>query len=246
MCNKNLSYIALIAVIVIICAYLANFLPIFGLSWSADSAVWGQFGDYVGGTLNPILSFLSVVLLIRSLSLQTEANEALKNELRANETAENFRSFSSLFFNMIESQRNGFREFSVHPISDTASAPLTGARAVLYIEKEIEIMRESQASDMEISDFLEALDAEDRIFAILRMFYITVKTTCDKLSEREGFESAAAKEQIITLFNFTDFSQLRLIMIGVQFLEFKSSQYLRSNELFTSALDELHLKLDMY
>jgi hypothetical protein len=33
-------------------------------------AVWGQLGDYIGGVLNPMLSFLTLFLLIKTLQLQ--------------------------------------------------------------------------------------------------------------------------------------------------------------------------------
>ncbi|MFQ2624533.1 hypothetical protein ACK3YV_17115, partial [Aeromonas caviae] len=44
---------------------------------SDEKDVWGQFGDYFGGTLNPILSFMSVLLLIKSVRLQLVANSSL-------------------------------------------------------------------------------------------------------------------------------------------------------------------------
>ncbi len=37
---------------------------------SPDQGHWGQFGDYLGGTLNPLLGFTSVVLLALTLSEQ--------------------------------------------------------------------------------------------------------------------------------------------------------------------------------
>src|SRR4051812_28622631 len=100
--SNRIHIFAVITVILIIAIYSAKFFPIFGAQLSEDTAVWGQFGDYIGGTLNPILSFISVVLLIQSLKLQNEANEALKAELKESEKTENFRSFSALFFSMLE------------------------------------------------------------------------------------------------------------------------------------------------
>jgi hypothetical protein len=234
------------AILIIIAFYLANFFPIFGTQLSGDTAVWGQFGDYIGGTLNPILSFVSVVLLIRSLTLQNEANDALKKELKNSEKTENFRSFSTLFFSMIESQRNLYQQFKIASNHGTQIVFISGAAAVNFMEEKIEELRDSDADDVQIAAFLENLDSEDRLFGILRAFYITVRTICEKLDPSIGFESALAKEQIITLVNFTDFSQLRLIVIGAQFLDYKSCQYLKGNELFITALKEVNLTLDLY
>lgn len=244
--NNYLPIVAVTAISLIIVIYLAKFFPIFGAQLSGDTAVWGQFGDYIGGTLNPILTFISVVLLIRSLTLQNEANDALKKELKNSEKTENFRSFSALFFSMIESQRNIFQDFKIISHDDPSVVVITGAAAVMFIEEKIEQLRDSGAGDTEIAAFIEDLDSEDKLFGILRAFYITVKMICEKLNSDKGFESESAKEQIFTLVNFTDFSQLRLIAIGTQFLKYKSCEYLKNNDLFITALKEVNLTLDLY
>lgn len=244
--NRHVPAAALLVVVAIVAIYLQNFFPIFGFQLSADTAVWGQFGDYVGGTLNPVLSFISIVLLIRSLTLQNDANEALRIELKNSEKTENFRTFSTLFFSMIESQKNIFRDFSLE-VGETENIRVyrCGA-AVLYIEQEIEKLREKEGSDKLIVGFLETVDSEDQIFGILRAFYITVRTICEKLRDNEDFGETIAKEQLITLINFTDFAQLRLIIIGVQFLNYKSCVYLKSCKLFEDSINEIGLRIDMY
>lgn len=77
-------------------AYYLNF----GISGdvSQKTDVWGQFGDYVGGVLNPILSFISIYLLINSLSLQRQANTSLVDEIKRQENSKTLRSLSLGFF----------------------------------------------------------------------------------------------------------------------------------------------------
>lgn len=48
---------------------------------SGDQAIWGQFGDYIGGTLNPIFSFLTVILLIATVTLQNRQLRLSRMEL---------------------------------------------------------------------------------------------------------------------------------------------------------------------
>lgn len=55
---------------------------------SDDPAVWGQFGDFVGGTANPVLSFLTLIALAltiilqsRQLSISSRELELSRNEL---------------------------------------------------------------------------------------------------------------------------------------------------------------------
>ncbi|AGS80577.1 hypothetical protein [Leptospira noguchii] len=42
----------------------------FHSQFSYDQSVWGQFGDFVGGVINPFLSFITVIYLIKSYSQQ--------------------------------------------------------------------------------------------------------------------------------------------------------------------------------
>jgi hypothetical protein len=232
--------------LIVVGMYVATFFPIFGLNLSNDTAVWGQFGDYMGGALNPILSFVSVVLLIRSVSLQNDANVDLRNELKNNEQTERLRSFSSLFFNMIESQKSLLDDLSIYP-EDGSGLPIkTRVAAIIYVEDEVEWWRANGASDNDISQLLSDLDAQDQFFSILRTFYITVKMIMEKLSDANGFSESDRRDQILTLINFTDFSQIRLILICIQFFKVPAASYLKNNEEFISALKSVKLSVEMY
>lgn len=46
--------IVMIVVMVVVGVYFFNFG---GGKLSGDTGTWGEFGDYVGGTLNPMLAF---------------------------------------------------------------------------------------------------------------------------------------------------------------------------------------------
>jgi len=52
--------------------YYCNFRE-FGLS--PEQEVWGQFGDYIGGLLNPIFAFLSFILVNYTIYLQIKNNK---------------------------------------------------------------------------------------------------------------------------------------------------------------------------
>lgn len=77
-------------------AYYLNFGIDGDISQKTD--IWGQFGDYLGGVLNPILSFISIYLLINSLSLQHRANASLVDEIKRQEKLEEFKKFEFRFF----------------------------------------------------------------------------------------------------------------------------------------------------
>lgn len=50
---------------------------------SVDPSEWGQFGDFIGGVLNPIFGLISVVLVAATLRSQTHAasKQAFENQL---------------------------------------------------------------------------------------------------------------------------------------------------------------------
>lgn len=63
--------------------YFSNFgaLPTGAENLSDNTQVWGQFGDFVGGTLNSIFAFFSFMILIASLRLQVKELRLTREEL---------------------------------------------------------------------------------------------------------------------------------------------------------------------
>lgn len=49
---------------------------------SDSQEVWGQFGDFVGGTLNPMLAFLSLIALVLTVSMQRRQLDISRAELK--------------------------------------------------------------------------------------------------------------------------------------------------------------------
>jgi uncharacterized membrane protein len=48
---------------------------------STGQDIWGQFGDYLGGTLNPIFGFLGLIVLVLTLALQSRQLELAQIEV---------------------------------------------------------------------------------------------------------------------------------------------------------------------
>ncbi|ULX50637.1 hypothetical protein A9P79_01300 [Cupriavidus taiwanensis] len=230
----------------VIASYVLNFFVHLGYGLSTDTETWGQFADYVGGMLNPILSSISIIFLIKSLALQNEANQDLRNELKNNEKTERFKSFGALFFNMIDSQKALLENFSIDFKSNGEIVTKQGIRAIIEIEEKIEQIRNAGGNNDEIRKFLEESDSSDQIFGILRAFYITVKMISEKLGDPHGFSRGDRSDHFLTLINFTDFAQLRLVLIGIQFLNYPASSYLKENQEFCSVLTDAGLHLDPY
>lgn len=236
---------AAVTMMAVFAFYIIKFRLNLGYGFSDDSAVWGQFGDYMGGSLNPILSFISIVLLIKSLGLQNQANLDLREELVDSRKTEKLRSFSTLFFNMVASQKNLLDSFSVDPGRE-GEFLTPGVNSIIFVEDEIHRLRSVGADNEAILEFLNEVDADERIYGILRAFYITVKIISEKLSTSQDFSVEDRREYFFTLINFTDFSQLRLIIIAIQFFDAPPSSYLREHSELRSVLEEVGLGFDLY
>lgn len=88
------------------------FIAIYGLYFSkfhyklsSSQEVWGQFGDFVGGTLNPILSFITIYILYRTIILQQESLKKTNDALElSQQTYELSRTELSKSSEILESQ----------------------------------------------------------------------------------------------------------------------------------------------
>lgn len=105
-----------------------------GFSFSKDPAHWGQFGDYIGGTLNPLIGLASLTaiiyavrLQIKQLTVSREELSATRIELEASRKAQEDTSrslqgqlqnlrvqqFESTFFKLVESLRHSIVKVEV-------------------------------------------------------------------------------------------------------------------------------------
>lgn len=75
---KILVHSAMVFVILVFGTYFLAFHN----SFSLKQEVWGQFGDFVGGILNPILSFLSLIALVYTVLLQVRQLDIARDELK--------------------------------------------------------------------------------------------------------------------------------------------------------------------
>ncbi len=237
---------AIISIALVVILYIYNFYFSLQYSISNDTAVWGQLGDYTGGLLNPILSFISLVLLIKSLRLQNEANLSLRNDLKNSEKTEKSRIFETQFFNMLEAQKTSFDLFKVSVEQDGNRVNKFGVEAVIEIEEEIEKIRQEDDDDEKIKDFLSAIDSNDQLFGVTRRFYIMVKIISEKLTDENDFSDTERTSQLMTLINFSDFPLLRLVMMSMQFMDYKSTEYLKENDEFNSVLQEVGIGWNLY
>lgn len=85
----------------------------FGSDLAQRREAWGLFGDYFGGMLNPILSFLALIALLYTIILQSAELKATRDELEKSSDALTAQSdslrlqnFENRFFKLIELHKN--------------------------------------------------------------------------------------------------------------------------------------------
>lgn len=159
-----------------------------GLGLSSDKGDWGTFGDFIGGFSNPIITFITMCMLIKSIDLQKDANQSIieqnnhiKNSEVRQKELEDLRSFESTFYSLAEVAR---QEYGRLTIKDSSGKGYVESYAVSYIEEEI--LRQHKINmEMDVqSDFEAIFDKLDNqssmgVFSSVRSFYILFKITVE-------------------------------------------------------------------
>lgn len=76
-----IAWIVAGACCVLVIVFGLYFIQFSSGSLSMDSESWGQFGDFVGGTANPILAFLTLNALVLTIILQSKQLSISSREL---------------------------------------------------------------------------------------------------------------------------------------------------------------------
>lgn len=183
--------------------YYLNFNE--GLGLSSDKGDWGTFGDFIGGFSNPIITFITMCMLIKSIDLQKDANISIieqnnhiKNSEERQKELEDLRSFESTFYSLAEVAR---QEYSRLTIKDSSGKEHRESYAVNYIEEEI-IRSYKDNIEMDVQPDFEAmfdkLDEQSSmgVFSSVRSFYILFKITTEVCPPRH-------QEKYLEICNYT-------------------------------------------
>lgn len=219
----------------------------FGLdhSYAQGADVWGQFGDFMGGLLNPILSFISICLLIKSVNLQLDANKGLSKEIKRQEKIESYKKFEMRFFSLLEAQDSNFEKFRILLEEEQAAdidaeeklavnieplkSEFKAGSAVGYIDDSLSVLIKAGVDKERIIAWLEDLDVDDHYFSLIRRFYLIVKMI------KEKFDECEQSEHIELLLQLTDEKLLTIIAILTEFYDWENIKYIKSCKILEDA-----------
>lgn len=220
-------------------AYVYAFAFYFKFPISNSPSDWGALGDYMGGILNPLLSFASILLLIRTVQMQREANDVLKEELSNAKEESRLRIFDSKLYSLIDAQNQQLKELKLTFVSGNETiVQLSGVPALLELEETLlDIMNRGITPNYGL--LISHFDQNDAIASSIRRFYIPLRMIINELSDERGFSIEVRQEYIRTLVEFTDFALLRMIMLSARHLESAPALYVRNSSELASTLSTL-------
>lgn len=227
---------ALAGVLVIGSALLAYFLNF--NEWTGFSLVkgdWGTFGDFVGGFSNPILTFITMCLLIRSIDLQREANQSVINQGQQAERAasrqkviDDLRSFESTFFSLAQAARDEFEKLEV--VDDSGKSYRAGG-VVSFCEEIVIKYAEHCAGVNADPDFFKLFDrlverSGMGIFSCVRGFYITYKFACESCPD--GYKD----RYVDVCVNIMPVRLLNLVCLARAYADWDALKYMEGKGLY--------------
>ena len=196
------------------------------LSIIKDTATWGTFGDYFGGTLNPIISLLALIGLLYTIHQQAQEMKATREELKqASEQQRkqveqpsrqseifNLQQFESTFFSLLEQHNNILEKIIVNnnKIKITMISSLNEKYekcSILYKKyKEIYELEESHlmVSNQYIRNNIRQ-DPELRryfiiLFQLLKLISISLSTNREAITECFSKNDEESRKGISKLF----------------------------------------------
>ncbi|MBK8814939.1 MAG: hypothetical protein IPN42_05260 [Methylococcaceae bacterium] len=127
---KYLLMILVIASVLVVSVFMFYFLK-FHYKLSSSNTDWGTFGDFIGGTLNPILSFLGLIALLLTIYLQSKELESTRKELERTASAQEKtekvlaeqvktqakQQFEGTFFSLLEQHNKALEKLTSPSIS---------------------------------------------------------------------------------------------------------------------------------
>lgn len=188
--------IAFLPYIIAFIVYFINFVIRNEFSLSSNIEHWGQTGGFFGGILNPIYSFLALIVLWLTLSNSQEQSKIEK--------------FENNFFNMLDMLKSLLRDLREEPEENKPDPILSEfierGNYFLSIEGSVELLGTECTSDRGLAVGMKETPLLDNIFRLLYQIlkYIYYKHPSEKgdsnIDERKNYSDIVRSFLPETLF----------------------------------------------
>lgn len=208
-------------ILLLISSYVGWFFVHLSRSLSSSGEQWGQFGDFFGGVLNPILSFITICILIKTSIYQEKHNSLL-------EQRERIKRFEDRFYGMMGQVKNNFDKLTMN---------LNGEEKIDG-KKILKIMEDAIFSNNQ-TEFLNTNSFKENIFPVVRQFYLLLK-----MLETEYARGDISDESILDynlwLINSTDYDILRFVILSSYYYDtIQASKFIVGNKRFIDEVKRL-------
>ncbi|OFR06015.1 hypothetical protein HMPREF2907_04585 [Neisseria sp. HMSC055H02] len=219
---------------------LDNFLA----KLSNDPATWGTFGDYLGGTLNPIISFLALIGLLYTIHQQAQEMKATREELK--QAAEqqrqqveqqsrqseifNLQQFESTFFSLLEQHNKAIERINVESIYKSLHYIYTNKIDIITTYKPSKELSNSLAIKT-INQHYELKSYFNLLFQILKFISISLS---------KNSESNNREDSKITIKDFYSDSKISRDKISQKYINPQERMY---SDILRSFIPSIILKL---
>lgn len=170
-------WIVVLAVVILAAVFAAYFLHFSRYGLSGDTSAWGQFGDFVGGTANPLLGFITIILLVLTIIIQSKQLSISSRELElSRRELELTRTELTRSAQAQELQEEALR---AQAKSAEVSARLTAINFML-VNTQLEIDRAKSSNVFEIHKMLPSLTIkQDNLVRLLESTYQELTAPAD-------------------------------------------------------------------
>ena len=225
---------AVAAFLIILGLYIAYFK---NLSVTNDSATWGTFGDYLGGTLNPIISFLALIGLLYTIHQQAQEMQATRDELER--TAEqqsrqseifNLQQFESTFFSLLEQHNKVVERIKVESIYEELHN--------IYNKKIDQITTRKPSEELSNSHAIKSINQHYELKSYFNLLFQILKFISISLSKNS--ESNNSEDLKITIKDFYSDSKISKDKISQKYINPQERMY---SDILRSFIPSIILKL---
>ncbi|PST95726.1 hypothetical protein C9I87_08750 [Photobacterium iliopiscarium] len=119
--QKKIRFSTIIAIIIVTTVFSSyiGYLGIYkDLQISSDSGIWGTFGDFIGGLLNPIIAGLAFYWLTQSVLIQKKELSETQNVLKETENTQKKQRFENSFFALLEQMNSVYNKLDTQIASN--------------------------------------------------------------------------------------------------------------------------------
>jgi len=233
--SVNLSLVfATVVFSILVGVYTYWFWFINDMTFSTDSSLWGTFGDFVGGILNPIIAFLAFYWLTRSVIIQktelaatqkvlAETEKATKEQAITQEKKRFEDTFHSLLSQLNTISQQITHEPTLQNSSQQSKLTVLHSRVLRSGEYDTELcVDRMRKNDADCSHYFRVL-YQILMFIAMKHEFSNFPENFDEAMKRERTESEKFYSNIVR--SFVNMDATRLLAINCATLDESDSYY---------------------